>query len=223
MPLGMLALQYHPDKNKDPDGAAKFREFAEALSGVWSCGVDVSRLEFASLAMAPKAAKKKRWVRARPLSPVLHPGDRQESSAESARGDSFAEAFRLSPHPIGIIELETGRCLEINDACLEIFGFRRDEVIGKTTLMLGIWPDPLDRARLIDRLRSQKAARNLEVSMRMKNGELRQFLISTNLITLKGKACVLTIGNDITERKQAEEALRRFNETLEQQVAERTT
>lgn len=173
--------------------------------------------------MTPKAAKKKRWVRARPLSPVLHLGDRQESSVESAKDEFFAEAFRLSPHPIGITELETGRCLEINDACLEIFGFRRDEVIGKTTLMLGIWPDPLDRARLIERLRAEGAVRNHEVSMRMKNGALRQFLISTNVITLKGKACILTIGNDITERKQAEEALRRLNETLEQRVEERTT
>ncbi|NGZ01565.1 MAG: hypothetical protein CV090_00755 [Nitrospira sp. WS238] len=173
--------------------------------------------------MTPKAAKKKRWVRARPLSPVLHPGDRTESSVESARDDVFAEAFRLSPHPIGITELETGRCLEINDACLAIFGFRRDEVIGTTTLMLGIWPDPLDRARLIERLRAEGAVRNLEVSMRLKTGERRQFLISTNVITLKGKACILTIGNDITERKQAEEALRRFNESLEQRVEERTS
>ncbi len=173
--------------------------------------------------MTPKATKKKRWVRARPLSPVLHTGDRQENAVQSARDDFFAEAFRLSPHPIGITELETGLCLEINDACLEIFGFKRDEVIGKTTLMLGIWPDPQERARLIDRLRSEGVVRNLEVSMRMRNGELRKFLITTNVITLNGKPCILTIGNDITERKQAEDALRLFNETLEQRVEERTT
>ncbi len=172
--------------------------------------------------MTPKAAKKERWVRARPLSPVSHAEDRQGKAVESAKDDFFAEAFRLSPHPIGITELETGVCLEINDAGLETFGFHRDEVIGKTTLMLGIWPDPRERVRLIDRLKSEKSAITLEVSLRMKSGELRQFLISTDLITLGGTPCLLTIGNDITERKRVEEALHQTHEELEQRVQERT-
>ncbi|MDK2741677.1 MAG: PAS domain S-box protein [Nitrospira sp. BO4] len=148
--------------------------------------------------MAPKAAKKKRWVRAQPLSHAYHTGDRQGNAVESAREDFFAEAFRLSPYPIGITELETGLCLEINDACLEIFGFSRDEVVGNTTLTLQIWPHPRDRARFINRLNSEGSVKNLEVSMRTKKGTLRRFLISTNLITVGGKRCLLTIGNDIT-------------------------
>ncbi|MFO0699636.1 MAG: PAS domain S-box protein [Nitrospira sp.] len=172
--------------------------------------------------MTPKATKKKRWVRARPRAQAHYAGDRQEIATESARDEFFAEAFRLSPHPIGITELETGLCLEINDAGLNTFGFRREEVIGRTTLMLGIWPDAQDRARLIDRLRSQGTITNLEVSMRTRHGELRQFLISANLMTLRGKSCLLAIGNDITDRKKAEEALHRTSEGLEQRVRERT-
>lgn len=172
--------------------------------------------------MTPKAAKKERWVRARPLSQAPHAEDRQGKAVESAQDNFFAEAFRLSPHPIGITDLETGLCLEVNDVCLATFGFRRDEVIGKTTLILGIWPDPHDRARLIDRLKSEGSVRNLEVSTRMKDGELRQFLISTDVITLREKPCLLTIGNDITEHKRVEEVLRRTHEELEQHVQERT-
>ena len=159
--------------------------------------------------MPPKTIKKKSLAKRksprRVRSAIASPQSRAVLSAEE---ELFAKAFRSSPHPIGITELETGRCLEINDACLEIFGFRRDEVVGHTTLMLGIWPDPQARVRLIDRLRSEGTVRNLEVSMRMKDGELRQFIISTDLITLGGKPCLLTIGNDITERKKAEDAWR---------------
>ena len=88
--------------------------------------------------------------------------------------------------------------------------------------MQTIWPDPHDRARLIDRLKSEGSIRNLEVSMRMKSGELRQFLLSTDVITLKGKPCLLMIDNDITERKRVEEAWHRTHEELEQRVQERT-
>ncbi len=136
--------------------------------------------------------------------------------------ERFSTAFRTSPHLIGITELETGRCIEVNDACLKLYGFDREEVIGNTTLMLGIWPDLQERTKLIKHLRSKGSVRNREVAMRMKNGDLRQFLISVDLIALKGERCLLTIGNDITERKQAEKALADLNATLEQQVCERT-
>jgi PAS domain S-box-containing protein len=168
--------------------------------------------------MPPRSDKKS------PRRPAIRerPSRRRRSDKIQPRDDLFDKAFRLSPHPIGITELETGRCLEVNDTCLNIFGFQRDEVIGKTTLMLGIWPDPHERAKLIERLQSEGSIRNAEVSMRMKNQDLRHFLISTELITLDGKRCLLTIGNDITERIQAEGALRELNELLEHRVAERT-
>lgn len=123
---------------------------------------------------------------------------------------------------MSVTELETGRCLDINDAGLELFGLRRDEVIGHTILLSGIWPDPQDRARLIERLKSELSVRNLEVPMRMKHGGLRHFLISADVVMLGKTRCLVLIGNDITERKHAEKALRSAQEELERRVRERT-
>ncbi|CUS33719.1 PAS domain S-box protein [Candidatus Nitrospira nitrificans] len=139
----------------------------------------------------------------------------ERKQAEQALRESeerFSKAFRTSPHPIGITEVATGRCIEVNDACLELFGFRREEVIGSTTLMLGIWPNLEDRVRVIERLKAGQPVRNMEFALKIKSGALRYLLASADLAELNGTLCVVTIANDITDRKQAEEALRRSEE-----------
>ncbi len=128
--------------------------------------------------------------------------------------EQFAKAFRTSPHPIGITEVATGRCIEVNDACLQLFGFRREEVIGNTTLMLGIWPHQEDRARLVEGLQAGRPVRNLELSFKTKTGDVRHILVSSDLAELNGTLCLITVGNDITERKQTEAKLHESEERL---------
>ena len=134
---------------------------------------------------------------------------RNSEEALRASEERFSKAFRSSPYPIGITELETGVCLDINDAALAAFGYTREEVIGQTTSVLGIWPDAQARRHFIEHLKINGSVRNLETTLKSKHGEVRRFLASTEVIVLKGKECLVTIGTDITEQKRAEEALRR--------------
>ncbi len=141
----------------------------------------------------------------------------ERKQAEQALRESeaqFSKAFHASPHSIGITDLETGRCIDVNDTCLNLFGYRREQVIGETTLNLGIWPNPEDRKRLIDTLLEGKAVRNMEMSFVVKSGEKKQILVSSDMIVLNGKRHLLTVGADITERKRMEEALRESEERL---------
>jgi PAS domain S-box-containing protein len=147
---------------------------------------------------------------------------KQTEEALRESEERFEKAFRSSPHPIGITELDSGVCIDANAACLALFGFSREEVLGTSTLDLRIWPSPDDRARFVQQLKSRGASQNLEVTLRTKKGESRQFLCSSELIELKGTLCIVTVGNDITDRKRAEEALQRAQVELEQRVRERT-
>ena len=139
---------------------------------------------------------------------------KRTQEALRASEEQFAKAFRTSPHPIGITEVATGRCLEVNDACLQLFGFRREEVIGSTTLMLGIWPNQEDRARLVEQLQAGRPVHNLELSFKTKMGDVRHILVSSDVAELNGTFCLVTVGNDITERKMAEAKLQESEERL---------
>jgi len=128
----------------------------------------------------------------------------------------FAKAFRSGPHPLIITELETGRCLEVNDDGLRLFGFQREEVIGHTALALGLWPTPEARAQFFSQLSAQGSIRNLELQFRGKDGAFRHCLIACEQIDLNGRRCLLTVGTDMTDRKLAEATLKRTEEQLQQ-------
>ncbi len=135
--------------------------------------------------------------------------------------ERFAKAFRSSPHPVIVTERDTGRCLEVNDAGLTLFGYRRDEVIGQTVLTLGLWPASGERDQFFAQLALKGTLRNIEVQLYTKDRTLRHCLVSCEPIELNGKACLVTVGTDITEQKQAEEALRLQERILQQSREER--
>jgi len=138
-----------------------------------------------------------------------------------ASEERFSKAFRSSPYPMVVTDLQTGRCLEVNDASLEVFGFEREEVIGQTTLTLGLWPNPVERQKFAERLGAEGSLRNLDMMFYAKDHSARRFLLSCELIELNQTRCMVAVGIDITEQKRAEEALRRSEQAVRRAFEER--
>jgi PAS domain S-box-containing protein len=126
--------------------------------------------------------------------------------------ERFSKAFKASPSPMGITTLGEGRFIEVNESFLQTTGYSREELIGQTVASIRFWGDPADRAKLLDMLNRQEDVRNVEMLYRMKDGEERFMLVSADIIELDGEPCLLAVGSDITNRKQAEEALRATEE-----------
>ncbi|MDM9379516.1 PAS domain S-box protein [Chlorogloeopsis sp. ULAP01] len=124
----------------------------------------------------------------------------------------FAKAFRCSPNPITISTLQEGRYVEVNDSFVQLSGYDRLEAIGHTAFELNVWVHESDRTKLLQQLQLQGAIRNQEFTFRKKSGELILVQLSAEIIDLDGTPCLLTISQDITERKQAELALRESEE-----------
>jgi PAS domain S-box-containing protein len=134
--------------------------------------------------------------------------------------ERFEIAFRSSPHPVVITELATGRCIEVNDTALQLFGFQRDEAVGHTTIAIELWPKPDDRIRFVTQLLAHGTLRGVEFTFQTKDRRLRHCLVSSELIELNGTQCILTVGTDVTEKKEAEAALRESEERWQRFVAD---
>jgi PAS domain S-box-containing protein len=128
----------------------------------------------------------------------------------------FAKVFESSPIIITISTLAEGRVVEVNDNFLKTFGYRREEVLGKTAEELGLYADLASRATLVAGISQHSRVRNMDVRFRTKDGSLRDGLLSAELLELGTESRLVTVMADVTEQRKAEEAHRKFEHHVQQ-------
>jgi PAS domain S-box-containing protein len=136
----------------------------------------------------------------------------QTEEALQLSEEKFSKAFRSSPNAITISTLKDGRYIEVNESCLQMLGYCREEMIGQSSFDLKIWAKPEDRSRIMQRLQEQETISNLEIEFRKKSGAIFPGLLSAEIIHLEDEPCVLAVTTDITALKQGEKALERLAE-----------
>jgi PAS domain S-box-containing protein len=107
--------------------------------------------------------------------------------------EKFARAFRNSPDIIVLTSLAEGRIVEVNDSLERATGYTHDEIIGKTTTEVPFWADPADRECYVALLQCDGRVRDLEVRFRIKSGEIRDTLLSGEIIELSDGKYILGV------------------------------
>ncbi len=134
---------------------------------------------------------------------------KQAEEALKKSEEKFSKAFRQSPIILTLTSLKDHRYIDVNETFERVTGWSRDEIIGRTPFDIGLWTRPSERVELTNQLLFEGRLRDVETSFRMKDGSVRIGSGTGELIELNGEPCMLGAATDITERKQAEEALAR--------------
>jgi diguanylate cyclase (GGDEF)-like protein/PAS domain S-box-containing protein len=122
--------------------------------------------------------------------------------------ERYRTVFQTSLDPVTITVLSDGRYVDVNPAFLNLLGFERGELVGRTVQELNIWVDQRDRQNLVEILRLNSYCRNIEARFRKKNGEIFWVLLSASVIEIEGVACLLGVIRDLSDAKAAEDEIR---------------
>ncbi len=141
--------------------------------------------------------------------------ERIRAETESRRSaEQFAKVFQNSPVPIAISQLSDGQFRDVNPAYEATYGWRRDEIVGRTSLEIGLWPSADARERWVRDLGANGRPQEIETTFVNRRREPRTVLLSADTIELDGVTHIINFVYDQTERKHAEEekrlALERF-------------
>ena len=144
--------------------------------------------------------------------------DRLRSEEELRRSaERFEKVFELSPVPIVVGSVEGGRYFAANEAWLRLHGYSREEIVGRTSLELGV-ADPRDRVQVVAALAKDGEVRDLKARFRKKSGEYFDSLFSAAIIDWKGERAIIGIPYDISEleqaRREAQDSSERFEKVF---------
>jgi diguanylate cyclase (GGDEF)-like protein/PAS domain S-box-containing protein len=189
------------------------------VSAAWQAALKGEAFDYEHRIVVRKAI---RWVRqqtgpefAPDGTPVRAVGVSQDITERKLAADSlraseerYRVAFRTSPDAINITRVADGCYVDVNDGFERLTGWRRDEVIGKTSVELGIWVDAADRERMVETLKRQGFCENLQFPFYRKDRSQWVALMSAHPIAVDETECLLSVTRDITERIRIEDSLK---------------
>ena len=131
----------------------------------------------------------------------------QEHRALDESHAQFSKIFDSAPVLMSLSELKSGKFIEVNEELLRVSGYARQQIIGHSMRELE-WMKPEDEAQIQALFASGQPVRGADIRIRARDGRPIECLFYAEIIPFSGHAHILSIAQDITERRRAEAALR---------------
>lgn len=121
--------------------------------------------------------------------------------------EKFSQLFRLSPDAIVLLNVDSGRLVDVNDSFATISGFSRDEALGRTLMELGVYRNPAEREEIYSRLKRDGALRDYEFEARHKDGSVVFCAMTCQTVEIDGAAHLLAVLRDVTQMNKLRDVM----------------
>jgi two-component system cell cycle sensor histidine kinase/response regulator CckA len=214
-PEDVLALDMRSDIYFDEGDRERLVAEIERLGGVAAFEVRWKRRDGAPIWVRLNARVVRAGTGNIDYETFVHDIDQRKRAEAALRRseERFRRAFSVSPVAISLTEAKSGRIVDINEHFSRLLGYERDEMIGRTSLEMSLWVDPSDRERILSDVEASIPVREREIRLRTKTGEVRHIVGSVEPLEVGEERVLLSVFQDITERKRAEERLRTSEES----------
>lgn len=135
--------------------------------------------------------------------------DKQTATLETLRESEqrFSMIFHGSPVPTGISRFDNAKIVDVNEALLKLFGYKREELLGHTSAEMHLFDYPESREDIIRTIKDSGYLRDHEVLGHTKAGEKLHLLASSQLIELGNQPHMVSMFYDVSEHRKLEEQI----------------
>ncbi len=130
-----------------------------------------------------------------------------EKELETARSANFEKteiaremmtnAFHSSSYLMAISKLDSGLYVDVNNSFLKDLGYKKEEIIGKTSDDIQIFSDFEESNKYIKLISRLKKIKDFPVTLKSKEGKEKQYLFSAETLQLNGDVYLLTAFNEL--------------------------
>ncbi|MBX7120170.1 MAG: PAS domain S-box protein [Gemmatimonadaceae bacterium] len=140
---------------------------------------------------------------------AIHDLTERIAAGEALRAskERFETLFRRSPTAVVLITWPEATFVEVSEGFEVLTGLDRADVVGRTSADLGLYQDPAQRAALFAGIAADGRADNVPLTIRRRDGALRDVLGTFVRLAVDGREHVLGVIADLTDRRRLEAQL----------------
>jgi PAS domain S-box-containing protein len=135
-----------------------------------------------------------------------------DTTEQAEAEERFERMFAANPAPAAICRLSDLRFVKLNEGFLELTGYARDDVLGRSVYEIDVLERAEKRHIAIQRLKAGETIPQMEACLRLPKDAERYVIVAGQPIEIGDEPCMLFTFADLEDRHKAEVALAQSEE-----------